>query len=706
MSALSIQPTYPIFTDIDGQPLEDGYVWIGVANTAPIGNPISVYWDAALTIAAAQPIRTRGGYPMNSGTPARLYVNSDYSIQVQNKNGSVVYSAPTATERYSDVVINGVNAQNVVYDPPFTGGVQTNVEAELSNTIYVTDFGAFKNGTNPAATTAAIQAAIDYAKATPNVHCIEFPTGNYVVNATINVKGNFGYGFFIKGNKSIITASHNGIVFDCDAAIPSPAPAYRLNFNISDMTIVGPGKSNLNAVGIKLYGANYSLNHVMITGFHRALYGHGCLISEFVQCKFENSEYGIWFDFDGFFAPNDNHFYKCNIITCVKAIKYIDFDYGSVTFIGCEIEGNNLSGNATDGVKVCEFGVGPAASGAGELTFVGCHWESNPGQYNLFYDSPGGRHLNIIGCKMIPGDITGSVVYIDNGELSVTGSHIVQNVGGNIVLTANTGSAMIVGDTAGTVTGTLTKLVRVRQGQINVAGTNAGATSAGIQTKGPFGVGSVVEGSHQFNNSSGTRLGYLVSNGAVLDASASYTITTGFASTIVTRVAGVGFGPGGDNNLSLGEAPLRWSQVFAGNGTINTSDERAKQQIEAIPQAWLDAWGDVDYVRFKFNDAVEKKGDGARWHIGLIAQRVKSAFEARGIDPFAIGLLCFDQWNDVEIEEQVKDENGQFVIDANTGDIATRKKIIKVAGDQYGIRYEQALALECAYLRSKLNGGV
>lgn len=115
MSALSIQPTYPIFTDIDGQPLEDGYVWIGVANLAPIVNPITVYWDAALTIPAAQPIRTRGGYPVNSGTPARLYVNSDYSIQVQNKNGSVVYSAPSATERYSDVVIGSVDATDVSF---------------------------------------------------------------------------------------------------------------------------------------------------------------------------------------------------------------------------------------------------------------------------------------------------------------------------------------------------------------------------------------------------------------------------------------------------------------------------------------------------------------------------------------------------------------------------------------------------------------
>lgn len=93
MSALSIQPTYPIFTDIDGQPLESGYIWIGVAGFNPISNPASVYWDAAQTMPAAQPIRTLGGYPMNSGTPARLFVGSDYSIQVQNKNGSVIYTS-------------------------------------------------------------------------------------------------------------------------------------------------------------------------------------------------------------------------------------------------------------------------------------------------------------------------------------------------------------------------------------------------------------------------------------------------------------------------------------------------------------------------------------------------------------------------------------------------------------------------------------
>ena len=142
MSALSIQPTYPIFTDIDGQPLEAGYVWIGVANLQPIGNPINVYWDAALTIQATQPIRTLAGYPSRNGTPARLYVNSDYSIQVQNRNGSVVYSAPTATERYNDSVISGINASQVVYNPAGAGAVATTVQTnwihKLTQWMYIT----------------------------------------------------------------------------------------------------------------------------------------------------------------------------------------------------------------------------------------------------------------------------------------------------------------------------------------------------------------------------------------------------------------------------------------------------------------------------------------------------------------------------------------------------------------------------------------
>lgn len=139
MTALSIQPTYPIFTDIDGQPLEDGYVWIGTANLDPQTNPINVYWDAALTLPAAQPIRTLAGYPANSGTPARLYVNSDYSIRVMNKNGSTVYSAPAATERFSSVVID-INSNDVSFTQAGTGAITRSSQDKMREIVSVTDF--------------------------------------------------------------------------------------------------------------------------------------------------------------------------------------------------------------------------------------------------------------------------------------------------------------------------------------------------------------------------------------------------------------------------------------------------------------------------------------------------------------------------------------------------------------------------------------
>jgi hypothetical protein len=93
MSALSINPPYPAFAGADGLPLENGYIWIGVVNLNPVVNPIAVYWDAALTIPAVQPIRTLNGYPVYQGTPSRFYAGSDYSIQVLDSKGSVVYTS-------------------------------------------------------------------------------------------------------------------------------------------------------------------------------------------------------------------------------------------------------------------------------------------------------------------------------------------------------------------------------------------------------------------------------------------------------------------------------------------------------------------------------------------------------------------------------------------------------------------------------------
>ena len=168
MSALSISPPFPIFSDSDGTALENGYIFIGIANLGPIGNPINVYWDAALTIPAAQPIRTLGGYPINNGTPARLYVSSQYSIQVQNRNGSVVYSAPVDTDFMSSA--------NISYLPAGTGAVAITVQAKLRESVSVKDFGAVGDGVTDDAP--AFRLAIAYLFAN-NKSALYLPAGNY-----------------------------------------------------------------------------------------------------------------------------------------------------------------------------------------------------------------------------------------------------------------------------------------------------------------------------------------------------------------------------------------------------------------------------------------------------------------------------------------------------------------------------------------------
>ena len=150
-------------------------------------------------------------------------------------------------------------------------------------------------------------------------------------------------------------------------------------------------------------------------------------------------------------------------------------------------------------------------------------------------------------------------------------------------------------------------------------------------------------------------------------------------------------------DVSLGSASARWSEVYAAAGTINTADERMKDNVRAPDEALMRAWGRVGFKVFQFKDALAKKGDAARLHIGVIAQQVRAAFAAEGLDADRYGLFCHDTWDEQPAE-----------IDPVTGkELAPAIK----AGDSYGIRYEEALALECAYqrwrlekLEEKLNG--
>jgi hypothetical protein len=94
MALTQVTGPYPIFTDLDGTPLDDGYLYIGAINDDPEQNPIQVFFDANLTIPATQPIRTSNGYAYRNGTPALLYTGGEFSITIRNKRSEFVLYSP------------------------------------------------------------------------------------------------------------------------------------------------------------------------------------------------------------------------------------------------------------------------------------------------------------------------------------------------------------------------------------------------------------------------------------------------------------------------------------------------------------------------------------------------------------------------------------------------------------------------------------
>jgi hypothetical protein len=197
MSAQSIEQPYPIFTDADGDPLENGYIWIGAENLYPIANPVAVYWDAALTQPAVQPIRTQGGYPVNNGTPAALHVAGAYSILVQDRNGMLVYSA------LSETVLT--NSAGVTFLQAGLGAVTRTALAKMREVVSVLDFGA--DPTGAADSSAAAQAAINTVEAFGG--SVVFPPGRYLFTSQVTIDRTYAAnGADIIGERNLIISGY------------------------------------------------------------------------------------------------------------------------------------------------------------------------------------------------------------------------------------------------------------------------------------------------------------------------------------------------------------------------------------------------------------------------------------------------------------------------------------------------------------------
>jgi hypothetical protein len=90
----------PLFLDTRGALLDAGYVYVGAPGSDPEieANQIALFWDAAMTDAADQPLRTLGGQIVNGSDPAFVYMaETDWSLTVKTADGALVsYLGSTA----------------------------------------------------------------------------------------------------------------------------------------------------------------------------------------------------------------------------------------------------------------------------------------------------------------------------------------------------------------------------------------------------------------------------------------------------------------------------------------------------------------------------------------------------------------------------------------------------------------------------------
>ena len=160
--------------------------------------------------------------------------------------------------------------------------------------------------------------------------------------------------------------------------------------------------------------------------------------------------------------------------------------------------------------------------------------------------------------------------------------------------------------------------------------------------------------------------------------------------------------PGDDDYASLGKSSAKWTALHATNGTIQTSDENLKQNIQSLSTAEMNAAARISklFITYKWKKKVAKEsagGDAARIHTGVIAQQVKAALEAEGLTAANYSFWCEDiTWKDSEGNIAGDGRiSGPGVYDELTGTTPSTDGYTKTV--EYAVRYDELLSFVAAY---------
>lgn len=532
-----------------------------------------------------------------------------------------------------------------------------------------------------------------------------------------------------EGNTCIISGTTAKYALKIEGTSVSPGTSHIFS-SINDLSFGGTARGH----GLYIFtAAFYKINDCSFQSLDTGLYLESVLSTEFSNTSF-------WGNYVGVYATkgpassglNGSLFNKCQFSEN-STVGFRNFgSLSNVTFSGCNFEGNGTHGTSTSGA--IDINVNGTDGNVG-ANFYGCYFERNGGGYDVSLTNTGSSYVThtFKGCnfnriasdRFVTSNIKSvgkNIILLDGctfkgyGTYSESAARPYINYDSNtIVITIGCqfDSATAIGNLSQNANNQTMYGVTGYLSHTAVAGFTANSCATGFSTIGGN-LGFVSKHTtYPFTAQNASDISFWdigTLNGGWMTLGAPTTSQTpgiGFRSSSSTTsdrwdsqiYASGGNGDTGqgtltlsarysvfkeiypvlDNTFTCGNSANRWSVVYAGTGTINTSDERCKDNIDELSSSELIVAKQLKKCikKFRYKDALQYKGDKARIHVGVIAQEIKEVFEKEGLDPFAYGVLCYDEWED---SEAVVSEDGTVLQEA------------QVAGNRYGVRYDELFA--------------
>lgn len=409
---LAVDTPFRQFFDLNGDPLQNGSIFFGVAGQNPETNPVTVYWDAAGTQPAAQPISVSNGYPLRYGSPALIYASGDVSITVRDKKGRVVVASSssasynnsqvlqTQLDAFSSYTDNTKGAALSGFNPTLNYAVRTLGKSLADREWNCGDFPWLAKFDGTTDDTAAIAACFNALYAAGG-GTLMMPKGtamvtslalNWATEKSIVIRGQ-GMGVTIVKK---ITGSTTPVVKLTGSSNPLV-----VNSMLRDFSIYGDSSGNHNGLQIEGLAFLHS-SYLRIRFCNVGLEAIGHLSSVHDMPYFVDNKINVRTRKNGTTYANLLQFRGGSL----GSASQLGADIGEAAgtqFIGVDFEQCGTLGDTTTGAVRLRSTVDDE-TGFACTAFKGCWFEANVGRPFVAEDA-GGHYLSVENCNFTTGGV-------------------------------------------------------------------------------------------------------------------------------------------------------------------------------------------------------------------------------------------------------------------------------------------------------------